>query len=144
MRLLFMPKPKTRLRLSRSVTVLATIAELVSAEHSVAQTIAYTVVELGVADAGQVSCRINNLGDLVGRSGNSGAGGNRATIWSHGTLKPTHLGVLPGGEYSSASAINDAGEVAGASNTPNSIVPFIWNVTGGLQRVSLLPGDNCG
>ena len=66
MRLLFMPKPKTRLRLSRSVTVLATIAELVSAEHSVAQTITYTVVELGVADAGQVSCRINNLGDLVG------------------------------------------------------------------------------
>ena len=139
-----MPKRKTCVHIGLSVTVLTAIAELVSAEHSVAQTIAYTVVELGVVDAGQVSCRINNLGDLVGRSGNSRPGGNRATIWSHGTLKPKNLGALPGGEYSSAFAINDAGEVAGASNTLTSIVPFIWQPTGGLQRISLLAGDNCG
>src|SRR5439155_20102845 len=128
------PERKTRLRLSRSIRGLATIAELVSAVHSVAQKITDAVVELGVADAGQVSCRINNLGDLVGRSGNSGPGGNRATLWSHGTLKPKNLGALPGGEYSSAFAINDAGEVAGASNTLTSIVPFTWKPTAGLQR----------
>jgi len=119
------------------------MAELVSTEHTLAQTPAYTVVELSAADAGQVSCRINNLGDLVGRSGRPGAG-TRATLWTHGNLQPKHLGALPGGEYSSASAINDAGEVAGASNTGNAIVPFIWTPTGGLHRVSLLPGDNCG
>jgi probable HAF family extracellular repeat protein len=109
------------------------------------QTTAYTVSELSTAgDAGQVPCRLNNLGDLVGRADNSAARGTRATTWSHSTRQPKVLGALPGGEYSTASAVNDAGEVAGASNTGNSIVPFIWKPTGGLQRIPLLPGDNCG
>ena len=134
-----MPKRKTPVNIGLSITVLAAIAELISTERSSAQTTAYTVVELSAAEAGQVACRINNLGDLVGRSGKSGA-----TLWSHGNLKPKHLGALAGGEYSSASAINDAGQVAGASNTSNAIVPFTWKPTGGLQRIPLLPGDNCG
>jgi len=139
-----MPRRKRDLDIALIIAVLVTMAELVSTEHTLAQATTYTVLELSAADAGQVPCRINNLGDLVGRSGNSGPDGNRATIWSHGTLQPKHLGVLPGGEYSSASAINDAGEVAGASNTGNALVPFIWKPTGGLQRIPLLPGDTCG
>jgi probable HAF family extracellular repeat protein len=144
MRPMFMPRRKRDVDVALMIALLVTIAELVSTQHTLAQTPAYTVVELSAADAGQVSCRINNLGDLVGRSGRSGVGETRATLWSHGNLQPKHLGALPGGEYSSASAINDAGEVAGASNTGNAIVPFIWKPTGGLHRVSLLPGDNCG
>jgi probable HAF family extracellular repeat protein len=144
MRPMFIPRCKRDVHVSLIIAILVTIAELVSPEHTLAQTTAYTVVELAAADAGQVSCRINNLGDLVGRSGRSGVGETRATLWSHGNLQPKHLGALPGGEYSSASAINDAGEVAGASNTGNAIVPFIWNPTSGLHTVSLLPGDNCG
>lgn len=142
MRALFISGRKTDIAIA--IVLLAAIAELISTERSSAQTTTYTVVELGVADAGQVSSRINNLGDLVGRSGNSGAGGTRAAMWSHGTWKPKHLGALPGGEYSSASAINDAGQIAGASNTSNAIIPVIWKPTGGLQPIPLLPGDNCG
>ena len=128
------------------IALLVTISELVSTtERTLAQTTTYTVSKLSaVAAGGQVPCRLNNLGDLAGRAGNSGRGKTQATIWSHGTLQPKLLGALPGGDYSSASAINDAGAIAGASNIGNSIVPFIWKPTAGLQRVPLLPGDNCG
>lgn len=120
------------------------ISELLSGEQSLAQTTTYTVVELSTPDGDQVPCRLNNRGDLVGRSGKSGGGGPRAVMWSRGTFKPKHLGALSGGDYSSASAISDDGQIAGSSNTASSIVPFIWKPTGGLQRVGLLPGDNCG
>jgi probable HAF family extracellular repeat protein len=144
MRGMFMPRRQWDVNISLSIALLVTIAELFSAECAQAQTTAYTVVELSAANAGRVSCRINNLGDLVGRSGNSGQGGTRATVWAHGTLNPKVLGALPGGEYSSASAINDAGEVAGASNTSDAIVPVVWTPTGSSQRIPLLAGDNCG
>ncbi len=125
--------------------ILAVTTGVVTLRQMFGQTTAYTVSELSTAgDAGQVPCRLNNLGDLVGRADNSAARGTRATTWSHSTRQPKVLGALPGGEYSTASAVNDAGEVAGASNTGNSIVPFIWKPTGGLQRIPLLPGDNCG
>ena len=65
-------------------------------------------------------------------------------MWNHGSLRPANLGNLRGGEYSSASGINDAGEIAGAANIANAIVPFIWTPTAGLQRIPLLPGDSCG
>ena len=127
------------------IALLVTISELVSAKHTLAQTTTYTVAELSAAAAaGQVPCRLNNLGDLAGRAANSGGGKTQATIWSHGTLQQKLLGALPGGDYSSASAINDAGAVAGASNIGSAIVPFTWEPTTGLQRIPLLLGDNCG
>jgi len=127
------------------IALLVTISELVAAEHTLAQTTTYTVSELSASAAAcQVPCRLNNLGDLAGRAGNSGGGKTQATIWSHGTLQPKLLGAVPGGDYSSAFAINDAGTVVGASNTGSAIVPFIWNPTVGLQRIPLLLGDNCG
>jgi len=134
-----MPRRKRNVDTALIIALLMAVAELVSSEHTLAQATTYTVVELSAADVGLVPCRLNNLGDFVGRAGDSGA-----MLWSHGSSKPKHLGALRGGEYSSGFAINDAGEVAGASNTATSIVPFIWNTTGGLQRISLLPGDNCG
>ena len=120
------------------------IAELLSGQDSSAQTVTYTVVELSAPDSDLVPCRLNNLGDLVGRSGNFGASGRGATMWSHGTLKPKQLGILPGGDYSSASSINDAGQIVGGSNTAISLVPFIWKPKSGLQRIALLRGDVCG
>src|SRR5207253_10326861 len=68
----------------------------------------------------------------------------QATLWNHGTLKAKHLGVLPGGEYSSAFGINDAGQVAGASNIGDAIVLFIWKPVEGSQRITLLRGHQCG
>jgi probable HAF family extracellular repeat protein len=109
------------------------------------KTTAYTVSELsGAGDTGRVPCRLNNLGDVAGRGGDSPSGETRATVWNRGSLRPTNLGKFDGGDYSSASGINDAGEVAGAANMVKSIVPFVWTPTGGLGRIPLLPGDNCG
>src|SRR5256885_17176182 len=75
------------------IALLVTISELVSTERTLAQTTTYTISELSAAAAaGQVPCRLNNLGDLAGRAGNSGGGKTQATIWSHGTLQSKLLG----------------------------------------------------
>ena len=109
------------------------------------QTPEYIVTELTGEDAAQVPSKLNNLGDIVGRNIGSGEGAPRATLWGHSNRKKAkHLGVFLRGDYSSANAINDAGEVAGASNTGTAILPFVWSDKGGLQRVPLLAGDNCG
>ena len=133
-----MPRSKRNLQ---TVVMLLAIAGLVAARQTFAQTTDYIISQL---NAGEVPCQLNDLGDFVGRTGNSVGGGARATAWSHGTFKPKRLGILPGGEYSVAFAINDSGDVAGASNTGGSIVPFIWRSASGLQPVPLLPGDSCG
>ena len=137
-----MPRGKADLHIALIIALLATIAELASTEHTLAQTTAYTVSELPTAGGGL--CRLNNLGDVAGRAGDSPLGETRATIWNHGSLRPTNLANLGGGEYSSALALNDAGEVAGAANTAKAIVPFVWTPASGLRRIPLLPGDNCG
>ena len=160
-----MPGRKTGGHITSIMAPLVAIAGLVCAKDSLAQAIAYTISVLPAAanHSGQIPSQLNNLGDVAGRAVDSSVGGTRATIWSRNTLQPQGLGALchvtassnstsggrglgvfRGGEYSSASAINDAGEAAGASNTGNSVVPFIWNPKGGLQSIPLLRGDNCG
>jgi probable HAF family extracellular repeat protein len=138
---MFMPRRKTEVHIALIIALLVMIAELASTEHTLAQTTAYTISELSAAG---VPCRLNNLGDVAGKAGDSPSGETRAIVWDHGSLRPSNLGNLDGGEYSSASGINDAGEVAGAANIALSIVPFVWTPTGGLRRIPLLPGDNCG
>jgi probable HAF family extracellular repeat protein len=121
--------------------ILVLTAGVVTFRKTFGETTAYTVSELS---AGGVPCRLNNLGDVAGKAGDSPSGETRATIWNHGSLRPTNLGNLGGGEYTSASGINDRREVAGAANIAKSIVPFVWTPTAGLRRIPLLPGDNCG
>jgi probable HAF family extracellular repeat protein len=123
------------------IVILAVTAGVVTFRETFGQTTAYTVSELSGAG---VAYRLNNLGDVAGRAGDSLSGETRAIIWNHGSLRRRNLGNLTGGEYSSASGINDAGEVAGAANIAKSIVPFVWTPTGGLRRIPLLPGHNCG
>jgi len=109
------------------------------------QTPEYIVTELTGEDAAQVPSKLNNLGDIVGRNADGGEGAPRATLWGHShRSKAKHLGVFPGGDYSSANAINDAGEITGVSNIGSAIVPFIWSDKNGLQRLPLFGGDNCG
>jgi probable HAF family extracellular repeat protein len=121
--------------------ILAIAAGVVTLRETFGETTAYRVSELSAAG---VPYRLNNLGDVAGRAGDSSSGENRATIWNHGSLRPANLGTLGSGEYTSASGINDAGEVVGAANIAKSIVPFVWTPTTGLRRIPLLPGDNCG
>ena len=124
--------------------VLAVATGFVASHHACAQTSEYIVTELSEEDASQVPCKLNNLGDIVGRKNGALEGAPQAVTWNHSRLTSKHLGALPGGDYSSASDINDAGEVVGVSNTDKAIVPFVWTAKGGLRRVPLLPGDSCG
>src|SRR6266581_1185739 len=133
---------RNKINMTSVVTViLAVTAGVVTFRETFGETTAYTVSELSATG---VPCRLNNFGDVAGKAGDSSSGETQATIWKHGRFKPKHLGKLHGGEYSSASGINDAGEVAGEANTAESIVPFVWTPKGVLQRIPLLPGDNCG
>ena len=130
-----------RNKVIRVVTVvLAVAAGAVTSRQTFGETATYTVSELSGAG---VPCRLNNLGDFAGRAGDALSGKTRATSWNRGSFRPTNLGNL-GGEYSSASGINDAGEVAGSANTAKAIVPFVWTPTDGLRQIPLLSGDNCG
>src|SRR4030095_11084506 len=123
--------------------ILAAMAGVVICQETFGQMTGYTVSELS---ARGVPSRLNSFGDVAGRAGDSSSGEIGASIWHHGKYKfrPKHLGKLHGGEHSSASSINDAGEVAGEANTAESIVPFVWTPRGGLRRSPLLAGDNCG
>jgi probable HAF family extracellular repeat protein len=133
---------KNKINMTSVVSVIiAVTAGVVTLRETFGETTAYTVSELSATG---VPCRLNNFGDVAGRAGDSPSGETRATMWNHGRLRPENLDNLGGGEYSSASSINDAGEIAGAANIANSIVPFVWTPTSGLQRIPLLPGDNCG
>lgn len=144
MRPFFISRRPTGLAFALRVALAVAIAEFISTRHLPAQTTTYTVVELSTPDSDQVPTRLNNRGDLVGRSGHFGGGRPGAIMWGRGTFKPKQLGAFAGGDYSSASSINDDGLITGGSNTATSIVPFIWKPIGGLQRITLLAGDNCG
>src|SRR5437868_13660631 len=122
--------------------ILILMAQLYAERSLFGQSATYVVTELSAEDRTQSPSKLNNLGDIVGRK--TGTGGViGATLWGH-SHKAKHLGVLPNGDYSSATGINDAGEVTGVSNTGSAIVPFIWSDKNGLQRLPLSGSDNCG
>jgi probable HAF family extracellular repeat protein len=146
MRSFFLQFKRNQINITSIVTViLAVTAGVITCRETFGQTSAYTVSELS---AGGVPSRLNNFGEVAGKDSDSPSGETQATVWKHdklrGRFKPKHLGKLHGGEYSSASGINDAGEVAGEANTAGSLVPFVWTPQGGLRRSPLLAGDNCG
>src|SRR5690242_18515335 len=119
--------------------IIAAAAAVSAPESTQAQTIAYTVTELSADDATQVPGKLNNLGDLVGRgSRGTVAAQIQALFWNHSNFAKKHLGVFAGGDYSSATGINDAGAVTGASNTGTGIIPFLWTGKGGMKRVPFL------
>jgi probable HAF family extracellular repeat protein len=79
---------------------------------------------------------INARGEVVGAS--DGPHGRRAVLWRHGDV--TDLGTL-GGDYSWAAALNDRGDVVGASTTAaGELHAFLWS--GGRMRDLGLPGTS--
>jgi probable HAF family extracellular repeat protein len=136
------PLRRNKINMISVVTVaLSLTIGMVTCCDTFGQTIEYTVSELSTG----VPSRLNNFGDVAGKGGDSPSGETLAIIWNRGNHRhPKHLGKLHGGEYSSASGINDAGEVAGDANTAQSIVPFVWTPKGKLRELPLLPGDSCG
>src|SRR5215469_7558075 len=101
----------------------------------------YRVVELGTLRGGSGVVRgVNSSGQSVGDSGSPHGEGTLAVIWSP-SGKVQSLGTLPGGDYSTAAAINNAGLVVGSSNTATAVEAFVWSAKTGMRGLGTLPGD---
>jgi probable HAF family extracellular repeat protein len=103
----------------------------------------YKLTNLGTLKRGSARVHdINAVGEIVGESGYPHGSETHALIWKkQGGIKD--LGFLPGGDYSVATAISDAGQVVGTSNSTNGMHGFLWTKTNGLtQLTSMHPSDN--
>ena len=92
---------------------------------------------------------INNLGQAVGVSGvcgsthvppiTPGMNAPNAVLWERDG-SPTYLGTLGGG-FNVPAAINNRGEVGGASLAKDGTVhPFLWTKETGIQDLGAFPG----
>ena len=128
--------------LNTKLLMIAVISFLVScwATNAVAQS--YTAIDLGTLHAGSARVHgVNASGQAVGASGYPHGAETHAFFWQkQGGIRD--LGTLPGGDYSSAFAINDAGVAVGTSNTFTSTHAFSWTLTQGLRDLGTLPGAN--
>ncbi len=75
-----------------------------------------------VTEKGAAANALNDLGLIVGSGETESRNARHAVRWSHkdkGIMEdhPTDLGVLPGGNYSEATAINRHGQIVGYSET---------------------------
>ena len=102
----------------------------------------YNAIDLGTLHAGSARVHgVNESGQAVGASGYPHGAETHAFFWQkQGGIRD--LGTLPGGDYSSAFAINDSGVVVGTSNTSTSSHAFSWTPAQGLRDLGTLPGAN--
>ena len=106
------------------------------------------VINLGVlpGDHWSDASAVNNVGQVVGRSGNNTTGVIRAFIWD-AERGMRWLGTLGGGVDQPAS-INDRGVVVGTSQlTAGSVYPttaFLWQSNAGMTDLGALIGDRAG
>lgn len=111
-----------------------------------AQTQTYTITDLGQL----APTAINSWGEVAGNQNGHGF------VWARGWGKHD-LGLLPGGTFSSAAAVNDSGVVTGTADGPGTLVvpdgspipcsdvtqPFVWSPRNGMQGLGIiLPGGS--
>jgi probable HAF family extracellular repeat protein len=100
----------------------------------------YTVTDLGTLRHGSARVHaVNQAGQAVGGSGHPHGADTHAFFWQKrgGMLD---LGTLPGGDYSAAFGINEAGQVVGTSNTARGMHAFTWSSNGGLRDLGARAG----
>jgi probable HAF family extracellular repeat protein len=99
----------------------------------------YTIIDLGVG-VGVGASGLNNVGDVVGNLPSSSCAGlSFCGFIRYSNGQTTILGALPGGTNSTATAINDAEQVVGASGT----MPFLYS-NGQMTSLGLLSGADYG
>jgi probable HAF family extracellular repeat protein len=91
---------------------------------------------------------INDVGQVVGSSGTCANTplvpqpiGPHAVLWDNGS--PVNLGSLGGQLVSTGAAINNRGDVVGASDVTGdtALHSFLWTRETGMQDLGTLPGD---
>ena len=91
---------------------------------------------------------INDKGQVVGSSGSCADTplvpqpvGPHAVLWDNGS--PINLGSLGGQLISTGAAVNNRGEVVGASDLPGdrALHSFLWTRETGMRDLGTLPGD---
>jgi probable HAF family extracellular repeat protein len=109
--------------------------------------VVYNLTDLGSSDLTSdnaiITNDINDLGQIVGVTGNLSVGNDSAFVWSK-TTGITKLGTLPGGSYSQALGINNIGQVVGLSDYENSNgrpQGFLWSQNTGIIHIGI-DGDN--
>ncbi|HLK07209.1 MAG TPA: DUF3466 family protein [Candidatus Angelobacter sp.] len=127
---------------TKLLMIAAIVAFLASCLAPGASAQTYTAVDLGTLHPGSARIHgVNDSGQAVGSSGNPHGAETHAFFWQkQGGIRD--LGTLPGGDYSSAFAINDSGIVVGTSNTSTSTHAFSWTLAHGLTDLGTLAGAN--
>src|SRR5262249_49644414 len=99
MRPVFPELTRNKIKMTSVVAIIVAVTVgMVTFRQTFGETTPYTVLELsGTGDLRGVPCRLNNLGDVTGRTGDSFSGKTRATLWNHGSSQLMSMGNLGGG-----------------------------------------------
>lgn len=103
-------------------------------------------LEPAPGDDNSVAIDINNRGEVVGVSGpypNESALGERSVIWDR-RARVTVIPEFPDSTGSRPYAMNEAGQVVGASNTPSGGRGYIWDRKSGLRVIDGLTDGGAG
>ncbi|MES2673815.1 MAG: hypothetical protein V4660_06215 [Pseudomonadota bacterium] len=94
-------------------------------------------LEPAPGDDNSVAVAINNRGEVVGITGpypNESTLGERPVIWDcHGRV--TVIPLLPGSTGGRPYAMNDAGQVIGATDASGVVLGYIWDRKSGLRAI---------
>jgi len=94
------------------------------------------LLDLLVGDATGFAMDVNNLGQVVGYSLNSGQSCARPFLWSNG-FGLIEIAPAPGATYSTPSRMNDAGQIIGSASGALGYRSVLWNPDGTVVDLGL-------